>query len=229
VKQPMRPTIGLNLDVTTDGWPRMGLPVAYVDSILEAGGRPRLIACVNDEALLGEEVNAVDAFLFVGGADYPASIYGEPTHPKAMHGRRAAVDLLLAGIVLRRELPVLGICGGCQLLNIACGGALVQHLDRAEAHQDGTQHEVELVAGSRLARIYGAARICVNSYHHQGADPTAVGRDLVITARADDGTVEAVESTGSRFLVGVQWHPERLDEAHRRRIFGALIAAARGE
>jgi len=226
----MRPTIGINMDVTADGWPRMSLPTDYVDAVLEAGGRPRLLTCVEDEPLLRGEVDGVDAFLFVGGADYPASIYGEPTHPeaKAMHGRRAAVDMILARLVLRRAVPVLGICGGCQLLNIATGGKLVQHLDRAEAHAGGQRHEVAFSAGSRLARIFGAARIAVNSFHHQAVDPAALGRDLAITARADDGTVESVESTGTRFLVGVQWHPERLDGAHRGRIIGALIAAARG-
>lgn len=224
----MRPTIGINMDVTADGWPRMSLPTDYVDAVLEAGGRPCLVPAIEDEQLLRGEVDGVDAFLFVGGADYPASIYGEPTHPeaKAMHERRAAVDVILARLVLRRGIPVLGICGGCQLLNIALGGKLVQHLDRAEAHRGGTRHEVAFGEGSRLALIFAADLIAVNSYHHQAADPAAIGRDLVVTARADDGTVEAVESTGPRFLVGVQWHPERLDGAHRGRIFGALIAAA---
>jgi putative glutamine amidotransferase len=224
----MRPTIGINMDVTADGWLRMGLPVSYPDAVLEAGGRPRLVPAIEDERLLRDEVDGVDAFLFMGGPDYPPSLYGEPPHEKAnpMHERRAAVDMLIAGLVLRRGIPVLGICGGCQLLNIAMGGKLVQHLDRAEAHAGGQRHEVELVPGSRLARIFGTDRIAVNSYHHQAADPAAIGRDLVVTARADDGTVEAVESTGPRFLVGVQWHPERLDEDHRGLIFGALVAAA---
>lgn len=227
----MRPTIGINMDVTADGWLRMSLPTAYADAVVEAGGRPRPIACVNDAALLGGEVDGVDAFLFVGGADYPAAIYGEPTHPEAvpMNGRRADVDLLLAGMAMRRGIPILGICGGCQLLSIACGGKLVQHLDRADAHRNGTRHEVELGTGSRLERIFAASRIGVNSFHHQAVQPAAPGRGLAITARADDGTVEAIESTGPRFLLGVQWHPERLDEAHRRLIFGALIAAARDD
>ncbi len=173
----MRPTIGINLDVTADGWLRMGLPAAYPDAVVEAGGRPRLVPAIEDEQLLREEVDGVDAFLFMGGPDYPPSLYGEPPHAKTnpMHERRAAVDMLLAGLVLRRGIPVLGICGGCQLLNIAMGGKLVQHLDRAEAHAGGQRHEVELSSGSRLARIFGALRIAVNSYHHQAVDPAASG------------------------------------------------------
>jgi putative glutamine amidotransferase len=103
----------------------------------------------------------------------------------------------------------------------------VQHVARAEAHTGGQRHEVDPAPGSRLERTFDAAQIRVNSLHHQAVDPAALGRDLSVTARAGDGTVEGIESTGSRFLVGVQWHPERLDGTHRRRAFGALVAAAR--
>lgn len=226
----MRPIIGINLDVAeADGRSRLSLPAEYVDAVVESGGRPRLVAALDDERLLRDEVEGVDAFLFIGGADYPSSSYGEPPHEKAnpMSRRRATSDLLLARLVLQRTIPVLGICGGCQLLSIASGGKLVQHLHRAEAHQR-QRHDVELAAGSRLARIFGASRIEVNSFHHQAVDPAVPGRELAITARADDGTVEAIEATGRRFLLGVQWHPERMEGAHRRRLFDALVSAVQG-
>jgi len=227
----MRPIIGINLDVAeADGRSRLSLPVEYVDAVVESGGRPRLVAALGDESLLRDEAEGVEAFLFIGGADYPSSSYGELPHEKArpMSRRRATSDLLLARFVLQRTIPVLGICGGCQLLSIAAGGKLVQHLHRAEGHR-GRRHDVELAAGSRLARIFGASRIEVNSSHHQAVNPAVPGRELAITARADDGTVEAVEATGRRFLLGVQWHPERLEETHRRQLFGALVSAAKAD
>jgi len=133
----MRPIIGINMDVAeADGRQRLTLAADYVDAVVESGGQPRLIACLGLESLLREDVGGVDAFLFVGGADYPSSLYGEAPHEKAkpMSGRRAETDLLLARLVLERGIPALGICGGCQLLSIATGGKLVQHLRHAEAH-----------------------------------------------------------------------------------------------
>ena len=265
----MKPRIGMNMDVAAvDGWPRMAVGAAYVDAVREAGGWPVLVPAVPEEADLRERVEEVEGFVFIGGADYPSFLFSEPPHPKVnlMHERRWNTDILLARLALERRIPVLGICGGCQLLCIACGGKIIQHLPGADAHLKADAQEVEIVGGRILRQLFGLGRITVNSYHHQAVDPAAPGRGLEVAARAADGTVEAIEGTAhwasqeeedrglrgsrgcgsrgkapekhtasvscgaaDRFLLGLQWHPERMkNEEHRRKIFGAFVEAAGG-
>ena len=124
--------------------------------------------------------------------------------------------------------PILGICGGHQLINLAFGGRLIQHLPQAVAHTGGKSHPIDIRNGRILRELFGEGRLDVNSWHHQAVPLDGLGQGLVATAFADDGIVEALEGTDpSRFLLGVQWHPERSpDPEHCRQLLGALIQAA---
>jgi putative glutamine amidotransferase len=228
-----RPVIGLNSDVEpegTRGTLRVRLPAAYVDAVASFGGLPQVVSPTLSAELLREQVARCDGFLFIGGADYPAAWSGVAPHAESreMHPVRAAADRELMQTALRIGLPILAICGGHQLLNLACGGALVQHLPQAAEHVGDTTHAVSLCGGRLLRGMFGVDRIEVNSWHHQAVRPDRVGSGLVVAARTDDGIIEALEGVDpSRFLLGVQWHPERIrDPDHRRRIFCAFVEAS---
>lgn len=205
----------------------------YVDVIGKAGGIPILVPCLDNEDIRGEYVKRVDGFLLTGGDDYPPEAYHEDRRPetKVCHERRYTADLRLAKLVLAKGMPVLGICGGLQLINIVSGGKLIQHLETAESHrarshtEDG-EHHINIVPGTILARVFASTRIPVNSAHHQAVAPQHLESKLRVTAQADDGVIEAIESVERRFLVGVQWHPERIADAkHQKRLFGAFVRA----
>jgi len=205
----------------------------YVDGIAAAGGLPLPIPPLENSRLLEKFIDRLDGFVFTGGEDYPPEFYGKDPHPelKLAHPRRVQADIQLARQVLASKIPVLGICGGLQLINIAAGGKLIQHLDSVEAHRapSFTQdafHAVSLVGETALSAVFDTASMVVNSAHHQAVHPDYIGAGLRIAALADDGVIEALESVGKRFLLAVQWHPERMaDDEHGRRIFTALISA----
>lgn len=212
----------------------------YVDSVYEAGALPLLVPCFTEEDSLREYVNMADGFLFVGINDYPPDLYRAPrqieTQVKTTRGykRHASSNMTLAKLVLQENahMPALGICAGPELFNIALGGKLVQHLATAENHIAYSpirdkEHEIEIRGGKILAGLFGTGRISVNTNHHQAAHPEFIGSGLEPVAYADDGVIEALESTEDRFLLGVQWHPERIrDGEHRRKVFGAFVQAA---
>jgi len=238
-----RPRIGLNCDVTsTDpGAEALKLGWLYVEAVLRAGGAPAPLPPVldeklgADEELLADALRFIDGLVLIGGRDYDPALYGQPraSATRVVAERRGAYDVALARGALAAGVPTLGVCGGAQLINIALGGTLIQHIpdevgDRVAHQAEGaveTFHEVEAAGDSRLAAIVGAARVEVNSSHHQAIE--RVGEGLRVVARAPDGVVEAVEGTGSGFVLGVQWHPERLpNRAEHQALFRALIAAA---
>jgi gamma-glutamyl-gamma-aminobutyrate hydrolase PuuD len=204
------------------------IPLDYVDAVERAGGRPVLIPPSEDG--VEETLDALDAIVFSGGADVDPASYGADPHPEtdAPQARRDAGEMALLAAALERDLPTLAICRGFQLLNVARGGDLVQHLPEAvghEAHRQvpGTfsEHPVEVKEGSRLASIVGGAP-AVTSHHHQSVG--RIGEGLVETAWADDGTIEGFEDPSRRFAVGVQWHPEAgRDDA----LFTNLVEEAR--
>jgi putative glutamine amidotransferase len=232
------PNIGVtcNLEVVKYGiWtePAAMVPLTYVRAIARAGGRPLLLAPTRaDLADPGELLDLLDGLLVTGGADVDPGTYGETPHPQtaAAPAERDGFELALVRAAAERDLPCLGVCRGMQVLNVAYGGALEQHLpDRLEhdihrGHNGGfSDHAVEVEPESLAAVAAGATRVAVKSYHHQGV--ARVGAGLRITARAErDGTVEAIEDSERRFMLGVLWHPEE-DEADR--LIGAFVRECR--
>jgi putative glutamine amidotransferase len=188
------------------------VPAGYVRGVADAGGVPLVIPPLERA---GDLVETLDGLLLTGGSDIDPALYGEPPHAETagvvVHRDRAELELLRAA--LERDLPVLGVCRGMQLLNVLLGGTLVQHL--ADVVPDGavhkgppgtfTRHPVQVEAGSRLHGIVGD-RLDVPSCHHQA--PDRIGDGLVVTARSPDGVVEGLELPQARFCVAVLWHPE---------------------
>jgi putative glutamine amidotransferase len=224
------PRIGIPLGLDTESALRSGrqtlyLDPSYVDAIATAGGSPRPLAAPADPS---ELIAELDGLLIPGGDDflpdrpYPAQVTFHPISPRQLAFDRAVVVAAIA-----EGLPILGICYGMQLLALACGGRLHHHLphDLPSAGDHGgtgrnVRHRVRLEPGSRLHDILGAERVTIDSRHHQAvADPG----DLHVSARAEDGVIEAVEN---RTILGVQWHPETMEGDHRARLFGALVESA---
>jgi putative glutamine amidotransferase len=232
----MAPVVGVIAGEAKARWgqwhrPAVLLPAAYVDRLSEAGAVPVLLPPVGGGA--AEVVDRLDAVVLAGGGDLAPATYGGSSHPNVygVNPARDDTELAVAAAADERGLPILAICRGLQVLNVLRGGTLHPHLPDVVGHEghsggqgDYGRHQVTVTAGSRLAGAMGppATRWDVATHHHQAVD--RLGRGLVVVARADDGTVEAVEDPG-RFIVGVQWHPE-VDEDGR--LFRALVAAAGG-
>jgi gamma-glutamyl-gamma-aminobutyrate hydrolase PuuD len=229
----MRPVIGITSYAQDARWgvwhlPAALVPLAYVDAIEKAGGRAIVIPPAEED--IEQTLDALDGVVFSGGADVDPAHYGAEAHPEtdAPQTRRDAGELALLRAALERDMPTLAICRGFQLLNVARGGDLVQHLPEAVGHDVHKQvpgefavHPVEIREGSRLETIVGASSD-VTSHHHQALG--RVGEGLVECAWAEDGTLEAVEDPSLRFAVGVQWHPEVGEDAA---LFEALVVQAR--
>ena len=231
-----KPVIGVTLDSEQPGgyskFPWYALRQNYAGAIFAAGGLPMALA---HHAEAGAYLDVIDALVVTGGAfDVDPAMYGDTT----MHDRvslkqgRTATELALVKGALARDMPVLGICGGQQLLAVALGGTLIQHIPDAVpdalAHEqpnprDQPGHAVRVVAGSLLHRIVGAEAMRVNSSHHQAV--RAPGPHATVDAMAPDGVIEGIEDARYRFCLGVQWHPEFHIDPGDRRIFDALIAA----
>ncbi len=221
---PRRPSIGITPDVSTPNpdapQPKYELKTAYAEAVLRAGGLPLVLPYSDDRLVIDAYLDRLSGLLVSGGGfDVPPELYGE--QPKDGLGplkpERTQFELLLVKGALARNLPVLGVCGGMQLLNVALGGTLFQDLARelpaARPHQqthDRThpQHPIDVKEGTVLADCLGKGQLMVNSTHHQAVK--AVGEKLEVCATAPDGVIEAVEAKSYAFAVGVQWHPELL-------------------
>ena len=207
--------------------PEMALGMSYLRAIEAAGGLPVVLPPLGDaEAYL----DRLDAVCLSGGPDLDPAAYGAPARHAELGPTEPALDefeLALARAADRRGMPILGVCRGAQALNVARGGTLHQHLPghRQAEPATTTTHAVRVTTGSRLARIAGARDLLVNSFHHQAVE--TLGRGLRAVAHADDGTIEAIEAPGHRFLLGVQWHVEGLvGQPRHRALFEGLVAAA---
>ena len=244
-----RPTVGIPTQTlqAIDGIPE-GLPPSWVMNqryyyaATEAGGVPWMVPLLHDDlGTLREIYQRLDGVLLAGGVDMDPSLYQEPPHPRLgnIDPPRDQVELTLARWAIEDGKPLLGLCRGLQVINVALGGSLHQDLEAespdsikhdyfptAGFQRDHLAHEVALASGSLLARTFAADRVTVNSMHHQGLK--RLGAELVASAIAPDGLVEAVERPGSAFLVGVQWHPEVLDQKdpRTRNLFRAFVEAS---
>jgi putative glutamine amidotransferase len=233
-----RPRIGITIgyDGSRDGV--FQLRQDYVRSVEQAQALPLVLAPGRAEdasALL----DTLDGLMLSGGADVDPALYGESSHAKVTRviAERDAFEIALCRAALERDLPVLAICRGQQMLNVAGGGTLVQdipsQLPDALDHDPEQErwrpaHDVTVEAGSRLRAILGCERTAVNSFHHQAVKD--LGRELVVSARCpDDGVVEGIEAPTRRFVVGVQWHPESFWREPQRfgSLFRAFVEAAR--
>jgi putative glutamine amidotransferase len=229
-----KPVIGITTYVEEASWGHWTLPAAlvpydYVRAVEAAGGRALLVPPSGDG--VEETLDALDGIVFSGGNDMEPSTYGADPHPET-NGTNQARDhgeLALLTAALARDLPVLAVCRGFEVLNVARGGDLVQHLPEQVGHEQHravkgafSEHGVRVDESSRLGAIVGDAVPVVKSHHHQALG--RVGEGLREVAWADDGTVEGVEDPGARFAVAVLWHPEAGDD---RRLFEALVAEAR--
>jgi gamma-glutamyl-gamma-aminobutyrate hydrolase PuuD len=229
----VRPVIGITSYAQPARWGAWDLPAAliplmYVEAVERAGGRPVVIPPSENGA--GETLDLLDGVVFSGGADVDPASYGAEPHPLTdpPQARRDRGELALLEAALARDVPMLAICRGSQLLNVLRGGDLVQHLPDALGHTDHREtpgifsdHEVTVDDETRLGAVLGGSAT-VKSSHHQGLG--RLGEGLVEAARATDGTVEALEDPSKRFAVGVLWHPEAGED---QRLFDALVEEAR--
>ena len=231
--------IGVTLDSEQPGgysqYPWYALRQNYAEAVAAAGGLP--VALPHDPALAAAYLDHIDALIVTGGAfDVDPVLYGDGARHATvtLKENRTQAELALIQGALARNRPVLGICGGQQLLAVAVGGTLIQHIPDTiqgalEHEQKNPRHEpghtVAVVAGTLLHRIVGGTEMRVNSAHHQAVrDP---GPYATINATAPDQVIEGVEDARYRFCLGVQWHPEFFIDPGDRRIFDALIAACR--
>jgi putative glutamine amidotransferase len=234
-----RPRIGVSLDSEGPGgyskMPWYALRQNYADAVVAAGGLPLPLPHEPDSA--DAYLDNLDGVVITGGNfDVDPALFGAETKHATVQtkDRRTAFELALVRGALARDLPVLGICGGQQLLNVVLGGTLIQHIPDevpdALAHEQPNPrtepgHEVRVVAETLLHRICGGATLNVNSAHHQAAKD--VGAGVVINAWAPDGVIEGIEAPGYRFCLGVEWHPEFHIDPADPRIFDAFVDAAR--
>ena len=212
----------------------------YIKAVMEAGGIPVILPNLTDASLIPELVGGLDGVLLSGGGDVDPAVFGQRAtgHLGTVTPRRDFFELELARYVLKEtDKPVLGICRGIQVMNVALGGTL--HIDLPDAGKlchslnmyprDSVPHDIRIAENTRMAEMMGSRDGHVNSFHHQAVDAVADG--FVVSAwSVPDDVVEAMEIPGKRFAVGVQWHPEELtsrDEA--RKLFSAFVDAAKGE
>jgi putative glutamine amidotransferase len=228
----MKPIIGITSYVEQavfSSWdvPAAVVPFTYVRAVGEAGGRPLILPPA--AGAVDETLDALDGIMFAGGADLDPSLYGEERHPEttAVRPDRDASEVALMKAALDRDMPVLAICRGMQLLNVVRGGSLLQHLPEAtgeKAHKGGegafARHDVDIDPLSRLGSMLGE-RAMVASHHHQALN--GLGRGLRVVARSPDKVAEAIEDPDARMVVGVLWHPEENED---RALFEELVSNA---
>ncbi len=241
-----KPIIGVTPDFNAGGRKDMGgkeptyfLRARYMKAIEDAGGIPVVLPLLSNQDSWRQVVAHVHGLLVTGsGSDLMPELYGERQRHKfaRMSRERATMELGVAKAAYRADVPTLGICGGMQSINVALGGTLYQDIpaqlktpiDHLPAYSaTNTTHAIHIAPGSLLRRIAGKAHVDVNSSHHQSVK--TVAPNLLRTAVAPDGVIEAIEAPDRTFILGVQWHPEFLYDRDpiQRRLFSALIRAAR--
>ena len=233
----MRPLIGITMSLDYENRTAK-LGEKYVTAVERAGGIPVAVPPLEDKNALNAMVQKLDGIILSGGPDIDPSYYNQLPHPRLGNvcPRRDQNELFIAAEFIKLSKPILGICRGLQVMNVAMGGTLCQDISSSiknpikhmqNAPRWHKSHEVEILdMNSLLYKIVGKQRIRVNSFHHQSVERPAT--DLKITALAPDGVVEAMESEAGGFCLGVQWHPEQLtDDIAHMRLFEFLIDAAK--
>ena len=240
--KPRKPIIGITLDSAIDSeknkysaFPWYALRKNYVDCVTLAGGIPVLLP--HDLKALDEVVSIIDALIVPGGdEDINPRFYSEEIISSKVKTNdvRAEFEIELVRRVLEQDIPFLGICNGMQILNVVCGGSLIQHIP--DYHKSDINHEqsapkhipshpINIMQGTKLANIAkGSLKAEVNSTHHQAVKD--LGRGLTVSATAPDGIIEAIESLNHRFAIGVEWHPEYLNSELDLNLFKKLVETA---
>lgn len=234
----MKPLIGINVDITSKPIPQVAVQLPYLEGVKRSGGIPVLIPPMPDEDL-ATVVSKLDGIMFIGGCDYHPRRYNEEVDDtcKLLEPQRDEFDFQLLDQALNNtKVPLLGICLGAQLINIGLGGSLVQDIkkhypDSKVGHSSPNgwengfnNHDVILKKGTLIHDIYKLEKVNISTSHHQSVKD--VGKGLQVSAHAPDGVIEAVELPGSRWVVGVQWHPER-DLEGSKCLFDAFITACK--
>jgi len=239
------PLIGITPDLRTRTStqdrrePLILLQECYTRAILHAGAIPFVLPITPSRSAIREILERLDGIVVSGGNfDIHPRLYGEePVEGLGeVKEERTEFELELITSALKRDLPMLGVCGGAQAINVALGGSLYQDIATqirdAVEHQQGALkdqggHQIKIHEGTRLRRIVGRETLEVNTTHHQAVKQ--LGKDLVVNATAEDGVIEGIESQSHSFVLGVQWHPEFLThkDAYQRKIFAAFISACR--
>lgn len=232
-----RPRIGITLDSEpAGGWSKMpwyALRQNYCGAVADVGGLP--LPLPHEPELASAYLDGLDGLLVTGGAfDVDPALFGDGTKHATVKtkDRRTAFEFAILKGAIERDMPILGICGGEQLLNVVLGGTLHQHVPdvfpNGLAHEQPNPrtepgHAVDVVPGTLLHRVVGTARMNVNSAHHQAVKD--VGPGVVVNAKAPDGVIEGIEHTGKRFCLGVEWHPEYSIDPGDGAIFVAFVKA----
>jgi len=235
------PIIGITTynDLNIQGFPSVILLKAYENAIINAGGVPVLIPSGLPDNAWRELFEKLDGIMFTGGGDISITNYDGIDHPSIIKvdAERDHLEIMLMNEAIRRDKPFLGICRGLQLLNVCLGGKLYTHISDQKTDsikhdyypdypRNYLSHKVDIVPRSRLSAIMGSNEHLVNSLHHQGI--SVLSKDLVTTALAPDGLVEALELPDHKFGLAVQWHPEWLtDNRSMQSIFSSFIQSAR--
>jgi putative glutamine amidotransferase len=239
----VRPLIGVTADLseasgrlTSHRESTLFVPQRYLSAIERAGAIPLVLPANSSVSALRRLAGLVDGLVITGGNfDIHPRLYGEKPLKQlgVIKALRTEFELEMTAAALERDLPVLGICGGAQAINVALGGSLYQDIKTqfagAGAHEQSKKkyhggHQITVLHGTRLHAIVRQRNLEVNTTHHQAVK--TLGRELVASAFADDGIIEAIESTQHRFVLGVQWHPEVLGRRKaQRRIFTCFVAS----
>ena len=232
-----RPLIGVTIGYSTHNREFFTLRDDYVRAVEKAGGLPVVLAPGRPEDS-ADLLSKLDGLLLTGGADVDPGLYGEPAHETVTRviPERDAFEIGLCREALRRDQPLLAICRGHQVLNVATGGTLIQDIpSQVEGARDHdpdrerweTAHEVRILPRTRLREILGAETIDVNSFHHQAV--RELGHGLVVSAASADEVIEGIEAPGRRLALGVQWHPEAFWDQPEdfQSLFEALVKASR--
>lgn len=200
----------------------------YVNSVIQAGGLPLILPATSQGELADEYFNLCNGLLFTGGGDLDPAYFGQAPSARlgTVNPRRDEFEISLARKALACGKAALGICRGCQIMNAAAGGSLIQHIESNLCHdqkapRDYPIHDIFIANDSQLFRILGSEKIKVNSFHHQAVDQA--GEGISLSAYAQDGIAEAIEFKGDSFYLGVQWHPECMTDFSARRLFAALV------